>query len=208
MLIEARTRLYHGVIAQKRRELGLTQKELADMVGVSQTSIWNVEALRQMCSLNVASKLANVLGCSLDDIISVKLPEDIPRLFIRASEIHELALQTYAEGERQRALSFSGALGNREDILSMKEIFYSAIGKAELTDREVFIIEERYGLNGKEPHTLKEIGMKVKLTRDRVRQISEDAIRKVKAIIENEDFLSNFPHNSAGLNVAAPAERK
>ncbi len=38
----------------------------------------------------------------------------------------------------------------------------------------------RYGLDGHEPMTLKEIGAKIKLTRERVRQIECEALRKIK----------------------------
>lgn len=50
----------------------------------------------------------------------------------------------------------------------------------ELDERESTILRLRYGLDGQEPMTLKEIGAKVHLTRERVRQIECDALRKIK----------------------------
>ena len=50
----------------------------------------------------------------------------------------------------------------------------------DLDDREAAILRLRYGLDGEEPLTLKEIGERVKLTRERVRQIECDALRKIK----------------------------
>lgn len=49
-----------------------------------------------------------------------------------------------------------------------------------LDDRESRIIKMRYGFDGEEPKTLKEIGSVINLTRERVRQIETQAIRKLR----------------------------
>jgi RNA polymerase primary sigma factor len=49
-----------------------------------------------------------------------------------------------------------------------------------LTRREADIIRLYFGLNGKHTHTLEEIGEKFNLTRERVRQIKERAIKRLK----------------------------
>jgi RNA polymerase primary sigma factor len=49
-----------------------------------------------------------------------------------------------------------------------------------LTLREGEVVRLYYGLNGKYPLTLEEIGEKFDLTRERVRQIKEKAIRRLK----------------------------
>lgn len=51
---------------------------------------------------------------------------------------------------------------------------------ATLTIREAAIIRLYFGLNGKHPHTLEEIGEELDLTRERVRQIKEKAIKRLK----------------------------
>lgn len=51
---------------------------------------------------------------------------------------------------------------------------------ATLTPRESQIIRLYFGLGDTPPHTLEEIGEKLALTRERVRQIKEKAIRKLK----------------------------
>ncbi|MCF8234318.1 MAG: sigma-70 family RNA polymerase sigma factor [Bacteroidales bacterium] len=49
-----------------------------------------------------------------------------------------------------------------------------------LTPREADVIRLYYGLNGRQSSTLEEIGEKFELTRERVRQIKEKAIRRLK----------------------------
>jgi RNA polymerase primary sigma factor len=49
-----------------------------------------------------------------------------------------------------------------------------------LTHRETAIIKLYFGLSGKHPHTLEEIGEQFNLTRERVRQIKEKAIKRLK----------------------------
>ena len=49
-----------------------------------------------------------------------------------------------------------------------------------LDEREGKILRLRYGLDGNDPLTLKEIGQRINLTRERVRQIENEALRKIK----------------------------
>jgi RNA polymerase primary sigma factor len=49
-----------------------------------------------------------------------------------------------------------------------------------LTARESKILKLYFGLDGEKPHTLEEIGIKFKLTRERVRQIKEKALRRLR----------------------------
>ena len=50
----------------------------------------------------------------------------------------------------------------------------------DLDEREAKILRMRYGLDGNEPMTLKEIGGKIGLTRERVRQIECEALQRIK----------------------------
>jgi RNA polymerase primary sigma factor len=53
-----------------------------------------------------------------------------------------------------------------------------------LSQREITIIQLRYGLNGEGPRTLEETGKLLGITRERVRQIQEKAIQKLKELQE------------------------
>jgi RNA polymerase primary sigma factor len=49
-----------------------------------------------------------------------------------------------------------------------------------LTQKEAEIIQYRFGLNGRRPMSLKEIGSKYKLTKERIRQIEKKAIKRLQ----------------------------
>jgi RNA polymerase primary sigma factor len=54
----------------------------------------------------------------------------------------------------------------------------------EITDREAAILRLRFGLDNGEAMTLKAIGEKVELTRERVRQIEREALKKLSTLIQ------------------------
>ena len=56
-----------------------------------------------------------------------------------------------------------------------------------LDEREQRILRMRYGLDGSEPLTLKEIGVAIHLTRERVRQIECEALKKIKEHIVGDE---------------------
>lgn len=50
----------------------------------------------------------------------------------------------------------------------------------ELTPRESAILRLRYGLQGADPHTLKEVGEMFNLSRERIRQVEKGALSKLR----------------------------
>lgn len=58
---------------------------------------------------------------------------------------------------------------------------------SQLDKREAEILRMRYGLEGQKPHTLREISQKLHLTRERIRQIQDKALKKLKRRIEAEE---------------------
>ncbi|MBW7848180.1 MAG: sigma-70 family RNA polymerase sigma factor [Bacteroidales bacterium] len=77
-------------------------------------------------------------------------------------------------------------LRSEEAITPETELLYESLRKeidraiSTLTSREADVIRLYFGLNGSHPMTLEEIGEKFDLTRERVRQIKEKAIRRLK----------------------------
>jgi RNA polymerase primary sigma factor len=55
-----------------------------------------------------------------------------------------------------------------------------------LDERERTILRLRFGLNGERPHTLEEVSQTIGRTRERVRQIQNQALEKLRAMLEEE----------------------
>lgn len=67
----------------------------------------------------------------------------------------------------------------RKDVLEILE---------ELDERERAILVARFGLDGEKPLTLEVIGKKFKVTRERIRQIQNLALRKIRAMLQQQDI--------------------
>ena len=58
----------------------------------------------------------------------------------------------------------------------------------ELSEKQCAVVERRFGLHGREVSTLEEIGTELGVTRERVRQIQIEAIKRLRQILEREGF--------------------
>lgn len=64
------------------------------------------------------------------------------------------------------------------------------IGLSKLSPREVDVLQAYYGLNGHSTNTLEEIGEMYDLTRERVRQIKERALRRLRKSVNRQELRS------------------
>jgi RNA polymerase primary sigma factor len=55
-----------------------------------------------------------------------------------------------------------------------------------LAERERRVLEMRYGLNGEQPRTLDEVGRTFNVTRERIRQIENQSLKKLRALAESQ----------------------
>ncbi|MEM8834588.1 MAG: sigma-70 family RNA polymerase sigma factor [Planctomycetota bacterium] len=70
-----------------------------------------------------------------------------------------------------------------------------------IDEREATVLRLRFGLDGKEPLTLKQIGQEIGLTRERVRQIEVEALRKLNGRLMDEKpsrFFRDEDENELG----------
>ena len=66
----------------------------------------------------------------------------------------------------------------------------------ELSDRQREILSRRFGLLGHHPDTLEHVGDEIGLTRERVRQIQVEALRRLKGILERQGLSMELIFNS------------
>lgn len=57
---------------------------------------------------------------------------------------------------------------------------------SQLNEKQRQVVEQRFGLNGDEVATLEEVGERIGVTRERVRQIQVEALRRLRKIMEKE----------------------
>ena len=55
----------HNIRIQK----GMTQEQLAHLVGIKQPTLSSIESGKKSPSLDTATKIANALGCTVDDLL-------------------------------------------------------------------------------------------------------------------------------------------
>jgi RNA polymerase primary sigma factor len=91
--------------------------------------------------------------------------------------VAEVVPDSRAEAPFERLAKFS-------DASLMKEVFGS------LTPREQDILTLRFGLHDDEPRTLEEIGQRYGLTRERIRQIESEGLKKLRAKMRKRDRLA------------------
>jgi len=109
------------------------------------------------------------------DLISLDAPVYDEK---NSTTVGELIENEHHESPEQNAIQSS----LREDINKVL---------AALTAKEREIIEYRFGLNGKRPMSLKEIGDRMHLTKERIRQIEKAALKKV-AVPETMEILQAY----------------
>ncbi|MCK7597623.1 RNA polymerase sigma factor RpoS [Microbulbifer sp. CAU 1566] len=81
------------------------------------------------------------------------------------------------------------------ELLQDKDLFDS-INRwlGELPDKQCEVVSRRFGLRGYEASTLEEVGREIGLTRERVRQIQVDALKRLREVMESQglDGMSLF----------------
>ncbi len=157
--------------------------------------------LNQVGSLNKINKLINKFEQeherqpSADELAEMlELPKDKVKDTLRVAGRHVSVDAPFSEGEDNNLLD---VLPNNDspsaDRTLLKESLEKEIERAlsTLTERERNIIKYFFGIGGCQEKTLEEIGETFDLTRERVRQIKEKAIRRLRSSNKSKN-LKNY----------------
>jgi RNA polymerase primary sigma factor len=142
------------------------------------------ERIRQM--YRIAQNLEQLLGRrpSPEEIaVDMDLPADTIRGMMDASQ-HAIALERPVgeEGDSE----FGDFIEDQDSPSPVESATQHLLEEtieevlSELTPRQSHILRLRFGLGGGEPHTLEEIANKFGLSRERIRQLEKEALRRLR----------------------------
>ena len=128
-----------------------------------------------------AAEISEQLGVSEDKVLKIlhiaQEPSslEVPVNPESSSELGDLIIDTESSGHEDTVF-----------FLALQELIKQVLNK--LSTREKKIIELRFGLDGEGPYTLEETGRIIGITRERVRQIQNSALKKLKSFKLSEDL--------------------
>lgn len=129
-------------------------------------------------------EIAEHLGFSERTVTGLRLAD------LRTFSLHD-PIQQGEEGEFQDIIPDRGAM-TPDRILGDEESVHRLLSLlSELDERERLILKLRFGLDGKRPKTLEEVSQEIRRTRERVRQIQNQALTKLRALLADEAGFSN-----------------
>jgi RNA polymerase primary sigma factor len=132
-----------------------------------------------------AEEVAERLGCNIELVDEVRrLTQDATSLDVTVDDDHSTRLSDLIEDDEAPSpteqLFQSSVQDHVRDALSV------------LTAREKHIIKLRFGIGSEGPFTLEETGQRLGITRERVRQLQEKAIRKLRQLTEIRAYQDEF----------------
>lgn len=133
-------------------------------------------------------------NAELGEIFDLK-PSEVEEVFANSPRHVSFDAPLNDEGDSGTLIDvFEGEGNPKPDIDLIEESLKQEIltELQALSLREMEVIERFFGLNGKEAISLGEIADQMNLTRERVRQIKEHALRRLRQKVNSETLLSYF----------------
>jgi RNA polymerase sigma factor (sigma-70 family) len=184
MKIGAKVKLFNWAVVNRRAELGITQKELAEMANVPIEVIGMIEGLRSphgKVRLDRFEMYLNAVASALDLYFDDLFPQEyldalqadlLPRRTVPLIFCREISLDQLT----RRDLPAITGPDPAEEVVDFRTL-YAHLDR--LNDTERRVIELRYGFSGQD-HTLQECGQLIGVTIERIRQIEAKALRKLR----------------------------
>ena len=154
----------------RSNELMQIQKAQRALMHEKETADPSAEDIAEATGLD--AKLVNDLLTVSGDIISFDSP-------VKKGEESDSTFGDFIEDESK---------GPEERVMetSLEDAVASLLDT--LSNKEKDIIERRFGLNGRKPMSLKEIGEVYGLTKERIRQIEKRALERLRTVSEERDL--------------------
>lgn len=120
-------------------------------------------------------------------------PEDVKRLLGLNERVTSIDVPVGPESDRAVLETIADLGGNDPSQLLQDNDIRESISHwlDELSDKQREVVSRRFGLRGHESSTLEEVGREIGLTRERVRQIQVEALRRLRQIMETEGLTGD-----------------
>ena len=189
MKIGAKVDVFNWRMRERRTELGVTQRELWLESHVNVNDIQSIEKLRSINgSISEVESKLHKIAVALDMPFDVLFPQDYLDMLVKKKLprrrkpfiwCRDISLDQLASVESGLLLpSAEEIVLDNPDMNGLKEETKVALDS--LSDREREVLEMRFGLKDGQAHTLEEVGEFFGVTRECVRQIEAQALRKLR----------------------------
>jgi RNA polymerase primary sigma factor len=122
------------------------------------------------------------------------LPEEVVEQVLQSNDAMPRSLDRPMFGDSERTLH--DVIGDPDQVSTDSDMVQTDRARAlessmqSLTSFEVAVLRFRYGLDGDEALTLREVGDKYNLSRERIRQVQEAALAKLRVAFESEGVVA------------------
>ena len=175
-----RVKYFNGTLRKIRLERGLYQKDIAEAVGISETTVSHYETLRMVPPRDVAEKIAKFLGVKVEQIFPEFLDilkSKVPKRTDEYAKVSALAIEDYTNNTLKLQAENEDPEKMFMDV-NRKQIVARALGM--LSDREQKIVRMYFGLGGEKRHSCEEIATLFCITSGRINQLLHKALNKMR----------------------------
>ncbi len=146
----------------------------------------------------VEAKLVELFGrtptdAEIADEVNLK-PQDVHDY--RKASVSPLSLDAKTDPDNESS-AFADVLPDTQAVMSDRELDQKMTGAMvrkylkDLSPREITILELRFGLKGANEETLEVVGQKFGITRERIRQLQDEALRKLRKRMERDGVMAS-----------------
>jgi len=196
MRIKLKVHLYNYALIERRKEMGYTQLDFAKAVGINSNVYAKIERLQPPYRTETYAQerrffphtreMLNKITSFTGDDFNYLFPPDyldalekglLPGDISKSDWIIEVPIDRLPSKDAPKLIESDNLLNDLSNKI-LEETLPKLI--AELPAREAQVLRLRYGLNGNEVHSREGIGIKMGVTRERVRQIEYQALSRLR----------------------------
>lgn len=184
--IRLEARLKNADLVKARERLGLNIKQAAERIGIHYISLGKFENLKGYPSQETQKKICGFYRqkgalMSKENVFPEWLRYVQPKKLIAEKEIPKDKIISLSYIDRKLLPVYDNHIREELDKRIILEKLLNT-----LTEREIKILTLRFGLNGENPLSLKEVEEKFGVTRERIRQIESQTLKKLRYRAESE----------------------